>query len=89
MKLIVAIVRDIEADAVLSGLVERQFGVTRIASTGGFLRRGNTTFLIGTEEAKVDQALEIIRSACSRSEEGTGQRRATIFVLNVARFEQL
>jgi uncharacterized protein YaaQ len=38
VKLIVAIVRDIEADAVLSALVERRFGVTRIASTGGFLR---------------------------------------------------
>lgn len=89
MKLIVAIVRDIEADAVLSALVERRFGVTRIASTGGFLRRGNTTFLIGIEDDKVDQALETIRSACSQSAEGADQRRVTIFVLSVARFEQL
>jgi uncharacterized protein YaaQ len=89
VKLIVAIVRDIEADAVLSALVERRFGVTRIASTGGFLRRGNTTFLVGIEDEKVDQALDTLRSACSRSNEAADQRRATLFVLSVARFEQL
>lgn len=89
MKLIVAIVRDIEAEAVLSALVEGRFGVTRIASTGGFLRRGNTTFLVGIEDAKVDQALDTIRRVCSESNGAPDQRRATVFVLAVARFEQL
>jgi hypothetical protein len=37
----------------------------------------------------VDQALETVRSACSQSAEGADQRRVTIFVLSVARFEQL
>ncbi len=89
MKLIVAIVRDSDAEAVLSGLVEQRFGVTRIASTGGFLRRGNTTLWIGTEDARVEEALNIIRLSSTQPSEGSLQRRATVFVLNVARFEQL
>ncbi len=89
MKLIVAIVRDTESDAVVAGLVERHFRVTRIASTGGFLRRGNATLWVGTEDEKVEEALGLIRALCSAPGEGESQRRGMAFVLDVARFEQL
>jgi uncharacterized protein YaaQ len=62
--------------------------VTRIASTGGFLRRGNTTLMIGTEDQKVDDAIEILRANCAPPPE-VGAHRATLFVLNIAHFEQL
>ena len=87
MKLMIVIIRNADYEPVIQALVEKEFRVTYIASTGGFLRRGNTTLLIGTEEDRIDQALEIIRNACSPAE--AGQRRATIFVANLDSFKQL
>ncbi len=88
MKLLIAIVNAADAEAVLQALIENDFRATRIASTGGFLRRGNTTLLSGMEEERISDAIEIIRDACSEPEEH-GPRRATVFVLDVSRYEQL
>jgi uncharacterized protein YaaQ len=88
VKLIIAVVRDVDVENVLAQLIERKYGVTRLASTGGFLRRGSTTLLIGTDEGRVDEAMETVRSACSPPD-SPDQRRVTAFVLPVARFEQL
>lgn len=87
MKLILTIVNDPDAESVLSELIDHEFRVTRIASTGGFLRRGNTTLIIGVEDDKVDQAIEVIRSA-TPPVEGHTAFRATVFVLPMAHFEQ-
>ncbi|MEE8121386.1 MAG: cyclic-di-AMP receptor, partial [Anaerolineales bacterium] len=57
-----AILRKKDCDPVIRALLENDFRVTRVASTGGFLRQGNVTLLIGTDEEKVDSALEIIRT---------------------------
>ena len=54
MKLILAIVRDSDSDSVTQGLTSADFRVTRVASTGGLLRRGMTTLLIGLEAEQVD-----------------------------------
>jgi uncharacterized protein YaaQ len=88
VKLIIAILNDEDAETSIQNLVEAEFRVTRVASTGGFLRRGSTTMFIGTEEERVEEAIERIREA-SRSAEKAGQRRGVVFVLNMARFEQL
>jgi uncharacterized protein YaaQ len=88
MKLILAILSDQDAEAVLQVLMERDFRATRIASTGGFLRRGNTTLLIGVEADRVETAIQLIGEACGEPPE-SGQRRATLFVLDVGRYEQL
>lgn len=88
MKLLIVIINDDDAEAVLRVLIETEFRVTRVASTGGFLRRGNTTLFIGTQEDRVDEALELIRTSCGEPEEH-GAHRATVFVLDMARFEQL
>lgn len=60
MKLIMAIVNDEDANKVLSELNKAGFSVTKLATTGGFLRAGNVTMIIGTEEDKVDDAIKII-----------------------------
>ncbi len=60
MKMMVAIVNKDDASIVNSALREEGFTVTKIASTGGFLSSGNTTFLIGTEDDAIDRAIEII-----------------------------
>jgi uncharacterized protein YaaQ len=87
MKLLVAIIRARDTDGILSALIEADFGVTHIASTGGFLRRVNSTLLIATEEERVDEAIAVIREVASLPEDN--QRRATIFVLNLEAFEKL
>lgn len=66
MKLIFAIVSNDDASLVTSSLVDEKYSVTRLATTGGFLKAGNTTLLVGTEEAKVEKALEIIGSHSRR-----------------------
>ena len=85
MKLIIAIVHDSVNEAVSNGLTSANFRVTYVASTGGFLRRGNSTLLIGLEDEKLDQALQIIRDNCGEIT-GTGERRAVIFVLKVDQY---
>ncbi|MEA1979193.1 MAG: cyclic-di-AMP receptor [Chloroflexota bacterium] len=88
MKLMMAILKKKDCDLVTQELVKADFRVTRVASTGGFLRQGNVTLLIGTDEEKVDSALEIIRTNVEDSDR-PDQTRATVFVLDVAQFEQL
>lgn len=60
MKLIYAIVSNDDSSAVSSALTKVGFFVTKLSSTGGFLMSGNTTFMICTEEDKVDEAIQII-----------------------------
>ncbi|MBI4927102.1 MAG: cyclic-di-AMP receptor [Anaerolineae bacterium] len=85
MKLIIAILRDIDHDAVSQALTSAGHRVTMIASTGGFWRRGNTTLMIGCEDDQVEPVLGLIRANCqSASEPGT--RHATIFVIKVDQY---
>lgn len=60
MKLIFAIVNKEDSHAVSTGLTRGGFSVTKLATTGGFLMAGNMTLIIGTEDEKVDKAIEII-----------------------------
>jgi len=88
VKLIIAILKHDDTENVSNALVAAHFRVTQIASTGGFLRRGSTTLMIGLDDEKVDEAIEIIRKTCAPSPDPT-IKRATLFVINVARFDQL
>jgi uncharacterized protein YaaQ len=69
MKLIVAVVQDQDSSRLSSALTKGDFRATKLASTGGFLRSGNTTFLIGTEDDLVSNALDLIRSNCRSREQ--------------------
>jgi uncharacterized protein YaaQ len=88
IKLIIAIIRDSDANAVTTALVAEDFRATRIASTGAFFRQGNTTLLIGVEAEKVDEAIAVIKAACGPPP-SDGSHQATLFVLNTTRFEQI
>jgi uncharacterized protein YaaQ len=85
MKMIIAIIRDFDENPVTRALTDANLRVTRVASTGGFLRKGNNTLIIGLDDEQVEQALQIIYNSCSPSPE-PGIRRAIIFVLNVSQF---
>lgn len=88
MKMIIAILRDEDSENVSQALIDANLRVTRIASTGGFFRRGSTTLMIGLAEDKVDEAIHLIRENCNPPIE-PGLKRATLFVLDVAHFEQI
>lgn len=60
MKLVLAIVSGDDSAMVSSALTKNRFSVTKLATTGGFLMSGNTTFLIGTEDDKVETCINII-----------------------------
>ena len=87
MKLMIVILRDFDSDEVIQALIKDDFRVTRVASTGGFLRQGNVTLLIGVEEERVEAVLEILRQTCSPS--AGDQHRATVFVVDLPYFEQI
>jgi len=87
MKLIIVIVRDVDAGLVVDRLVAEGLRVTRIASTGGFLRRGNVTLLIGVEAGQVETVIGLLRQTCSPPD--PDQHRATVFVVDAAHFEQV
>lgn len=61
MKLIMAIVSGDDSSKVSRALTKANFSVTKLATTGGFLMAGNTTFLVGTEDDKVEEVIEILR----------------------------
>ena len=87
MKLIIAIIRDVDSDPVTQALTAGNYRVTRIASTGGLLRHGVTTLLIGVNDDRVDAAIQVMREKFAPAV--AGETRATIFVVPVERFEQV
>jgi len=86
MKLIIAIVRDVDSDPVSHALTTANFRVTGVASSGGFLRRGRTTLLVGVEDDKVEPALQVIRGSLS-ADKDEKEKRAVIFVVKVDQYE--
>ena len=61
MKLIIAVVSNEDSHSLSNALTKENFAVTKLATTGGFLKIGNTTMLIGTEEDRVEKCIEIIK----------------------------
>jgi uncharacterized protein YaaQ len=84
MKMIIVIVKDHLHDALTRALTEGQYRVTGIASTGGFMRSGVATLLIGVEDEQVEAAIQLIRKTA-----GSGEKHGTVFVVPVSRFEQV
>jgi len=64
VKLIIAIVQDDDAGRLISELMTQGYGVTKLATTGGFLRAGNTTLLVGVDDERYESCLSIIEKVC-------------------------
>lgn len=69
MKLMIAIVSNDDAHALNSALTKDNFQVTKLSTTGGFLKMGNSTLLIGTDNDKVERCIEIIKTVCKQRTE--------------------
>jgi len=107
MKMLFAIVHNDDGPLLSSSLTKAGFHVTKMASTGGFLMSGNTTFIMGVEDDQVDEAISVIsryskrRTASVESDISVSGAPggvtpvqiqvggATVFVMNVERFERL
>ena len=61
MKMIIAILNADDAPTVVHNLMKSGYSITNLSTTGGFLRTGNVTILIGVEDAKVNNVIEIIK----------------------------
>ena len=110
MKMIYAIVRNDNEDDVVTQLTQHHYSVTRLSTTGGFLRKGNTTLMIGADDEKVDEVISLIKQECGQHQKLTVNMPyisgttvvnyatmpmhvevggATIFVVNVERYEKI
>ncbi|SHH76775.1 cyclic-di-AMP receptor [Sporanaerobacter acetigenes] len=94
MKLLIAIVQDADTPKLVKALMSNKFRVTKLASTGGFLKSGNTTLLIGVEENQIDDVLSIIEEICSSRAIKKGNQEiniggATIFIMDIDDFKRI
>lgn len=90
MKLIIAIVQDEDSGILIDELMDEDFRVTKLASTGGFLKSGNTTFLIGVDEEEIEIAKDLIRNTVkseiiNENDEELEIKGAHLFILDVDR----
>lgn len=84
MKLIMAIIQDHIVQDVLNELSENKVRATKLSSTGGFFKKGNTTVLIGIEDEKVDRVKEMILNISKNKETVDDKTANTVmFVLNM------
>lgn len=83
MKLIITIIPGNSRDSVSLALTERKFRVTQIASTGGFLRRGNATLLVGVDDDQLDDAIATIKQIVDQS---GSKQKGVLFVVKVDKF---
>lgn len=68
MKLVLAIVQDQDATVLIDSVTEKNFRVTKLATSGGFLKAGNTTLLMGVEDERLEELLSILEKNCSERE---------------------
>jgi uncharacterized protein YaaQ len=69
MKLVMSIVSSDDAEELIGSLTQAGYRATTISTTGGFLRQGNATIFVGTEDDKVEDVLRLVKeSCCTRSE---------------------
>ena len=87
MKMVILIVKDSDSDEITQALTGEKYRVTRIASTSGFLRSGVVTLLLGVRDERLESALDLVRSKLPPLP--SGEKRITLFVVPVERFEQV
>jgi uncharacterized protein YaaQ len=107
--MILAVVHDEDAGSLVDALTDKDYRVTRLHSTGGFLKQSNASVMVGVEEAQVDEVLGIIRETCHARSQYINPMPpimepgefympypvevsfggATVFVLDVARYERI
>ncbi|MDU4670464.1 MAG: cyclic-di-AMP receptor [Finegoldia magna] len=89
MKLIVVIMEDDMSHILSKELLENKISSTKLSSTGGFLKKGNTTMLIGTDVEKEQSILDLIKKVCDENDiESDNESKANIFVMDLEDFKK-
>ena len=89
MKLIVVIMEDDLCHILSKELLENKISSTKLSSTGGFLKKGNTTMLIGTDVENEQFVLDIIKKVCDENDvESDNQSKANVFVMDLEDFKK-
>lgn len=88
MKLIIAIIQDEYVNKVIRTLMDNKIRTTRLSSTGGFLKSGNTTLLIGTKEEEIDHIVDLISKQTKSKKIKDGREEivvggANLFVIDI------
>jgi len=65
VKLVVAIVHNEDAGALVDALLEKEYRATRLHSSGGFLKQSNATVILGVEDTQIEEVLGVIRATCN------------------------
>jgi uncharacterized protein YaaQ len=65
MKMVVAIVHNEDAGALVEALLDKEFRATRVSSSGGFLKQSNATIFLGVEDADIEEVMSIVRANCT------------------------
>lgn len=66
MKLMYIVVRQDNESDVENALINNGYRITTLATTGGFLRKGNTTLLCCCQDNEVNKAIEIVKGECGK-----------------------
>lgn len=69
MKLVIAVIHDEDSYKLTERLNKAGFMATKLASTGGFLKTGNSTIFVGTPKEKVDEVIDIIKKECKTNKQ--------------------
>lgn len=94
MKLIIAIIQDEYISKIIKALMDNKIRTTKLSSTGGFLKSGNTTLFIGVEDNEVEKVTQIIRKQCGSKKVKSGTREVTVgganlFVMDIDKYMKI
>lgn len=94
MKLIIAIIQDDYINKVVKALMTEKIRTTKLSSTGGFLKSGNTTLLIGVENDQIDEVVELIKAECRSTKVKEGDKEFTVgganlFIMDIDQFVKI
>lgn len=94
LKLIIAIIQDEYISKIIKALMDNKIRTTKLSSTGGFLKSGNTTLFIGVEDNEVEKVTQIIRKQCGSKKVKSGTREVTVgganlFVMDIDKYMKI
>ena len=91
MKLILAVVPEEISNGILDVLIDAHYSATLISTTGGLLRKGNATLMLGVQAAKTEDAIQQIERFCADTlaKMNIADPSANIFVVDIERFENI
>lgn len=87
MKMIFAIIKDDDVENVSQALTVSAYRFTRVATTGGLFKKGNTTLLSGVEDTQVESFISVLKE--NTAADANGRKGVTVFVMPVNHFEQI